>query len=72
MAMITLKPTREKSLLRRHPWIFSGAIASMAGGPQSGETVLVTDANEQPMRRFWPRGCGEPWRPGHPWLRAAT
>ena len=26
MASVTLKPGREKSLLRRHPWIFSGAI----------------------------------------------
>jgi 23S rRNA (cytosine1962-C5)-methyltransferase len=49
MATITLKPGREKSLLRRHPWIFSGAIAGIAGSPQSGETVLVTDSNQQPL-----------------------
>ena len=36
-----LKPGREKSLLRRHPWIFSGAVASVRGEPGSGETVAV-------------------------------
>lgn len=28
-----LKPGREKSLLRRHPWIFSGAIQTVDGNP---------------------------------------
>ena len=45
MATIILKPGREKSLLRRHPWIFSGAIASVSGKPQAGETVEVKSAN---------------------------
>ncbi len=39
---IILKAGREKSLLRRHPWIFSGAIADVAGGPARGDTVRVT------------------------------
>ena len=45
MPTLTLKPGREKSLLRRHPWIFSGAIARLDGNPTSGETVdlLATD-----------------------------
>jgi 23S rRNA (cytosine1962-C5)-methyltransferase len=34
-----LKPGREKSLLRRHPWIFSGALHHVSGNPASGETV---------------------------------
>ena len=38
---ITLKPGKEKSLLRRHPWIFSGAIAKVEGEPKVGETVRV-------------------------------
>jgi len=45
MTAIILKPGREKSLLRRHPWIFSGAIASVSGKPQAGETVEVKSAN---------------------------
>jgi len=41
---IYLKPGREKSLLRRHPWIFSGAIAQVRGEPQAGDTVAVRSA----------------------------
>jgi len=36
---ITLNPNREKSLLRRHPWIFGGAIHHVDGDPASGSTV---------------------------------
>ncbi|MBG6070872.1 MULTISPECIES: class I SAM-dependent rRNA methyltransferase [unclassified Polaromonas] len=39
MNIIRLKDGKERSLLRRHPWIFSGAIASGDGG--SGETVRI-------------------------------
>ena len=41
MTQIVLKPGKEKSLKRRHPWIFSGAIARVEGNPASGETVGV-------------------------------
>ena len=41
MASLTLKPGREKSLLRRHPWVFSGAIARLEGDPGSGDTVAI-------------------------------
>lgn len=34
---------REKSLLRRHPWIFSGAVHRLEGKPQSGETIDICD-----------------------------
>ncbi|NMM11497.1 MAG: 23S rRNA (cytosine(1962)-C(5))-methyltransferase RlmI [Polaromonas sp.] len=39
MKTIRLKDGKERSLLRRHPWIFDGAIA--AGGGDAGETVRV-------------------------------
>lgn len=39
MKTIRLKPGRERSLLRRHPWIFDSAIAKGGGDP--GETVRV-------------------------------
>ncbi len=39
MADLVLKPGREKSLLRKHPWIFSGAVHHVDGNPASGETV---------------------------------
>lgn len=42
---ITLKPGREKSLERRHPWIFSGAIAKVDGDPKTGDTVEVRSAS---------------------------
>lgn len=44
MAIIILKPQREKSLFRRHPWVFTGAVAQIQGNPQTGETVEVTSS----------------------------
>ncbi len=41
MASVILKEGREKSLLRRHPWIFSGAILRIEGHAEPGETVEV-------------------------------
>jgi 23S rRNA (cytosine1962-C5)-methyltransferase len=49
MTSISLKPGREKSLLRRHPWVFSGAIGGVEGQLQPGETVLVQDSRGQPL-----------------------
>ena len=42
MKTIRLKPGKDKSLLRRHPWVFDGAIAK--GGGDAGETVRVESA----------------------------
>ncbi|MBT6150897.1 MAG: class I SAM-dependent rRNA methyltransferase [Chloroflexi bacterium] len=39
--VIKLKPGREKSLLRKHPWIFSRAIDHFQGNPSIGETVKI-------------------------------
>jgi 23S rRNA (cytosine1962-C5)-methyltransferase len=47
MAEIILKPGREKSVLRHHPWIFSGAIAHIDGDVKSGETIDVYSADRQ-------------------------
>ncbi len=41
---VKLQKGREKSLLRRHPWVFSGAIESLKGDPKPGETVDVFDS----------------------------
>ncbi len=38
---LILKPGKEKSLKRHHPWVFSGAIARVEGNPGSGDTVRV-------------------------------
>jgi 23S rRNA (cytosine1962-C5)-methyltransferase len=45
MADLVLRPGREKSLLRRHPWIFSGAVHHLNGHPASGETVNLLSFN---------------------------
>jgi len=45
MQAIYLKPGREKSLLRRHPWVFSGAVDRVQGEPASGATVAVVGAD---------------------------
>lgn len=41
MIVIKLKKDRHKSVLRKHPWIFSGAINSIKGEPKNGETAKV-------------------------------
>jgi len=41
---LVLKPGREKSLKRRHPWVFSGAVAKVQGKPETGETVELWSA----------------------------
>lgn len=41
MNKLILKTGREKSLLRRHPWVFSGAVDKSSGPLESGVTVAV-------------------------------
>jgi len=48
-ATIALKLGREKSLRRRHPWVFDGAIARVNGDPRSGETVAVVAQDGTPL-----------------------
>jgi 23S rRNA (cytosine1962-C5)-methyltransferase len=49
IATVHLLPDRDRSLQRRHPWIFDGAIAALGGSPESGETVLVCAADGRPL-----------------------
>ena len=49
MKSLHLKSGRDKSLKRRHPWIFSGAVGKVDGAPANGETVLVKSAEGQPV-----------------------
>jgi 23S rRNA (cytosine1962-C5)-methyltransferase len=42
---LILRPGREKSVLRRHPWIFSGAVARVEGEAEPGDTVAVKSAS---------------------------
>lgn len=41
MVKVILKKGREESLLRFHPWVFSGAIAQIIGHPSEGDVVGV-------------------------------
>ncbi len=54
MTTIQLKPRKEESILRFHPWVFSGAIARIvldadhrAAEPEEGELVRVLSAQHQ-------------------------
>lgn len=44
---VFLKPKKEESLLRFHPWIFSGAIQSIEGEPEEGDLVEVYGVNNR-------------------------
>ena len=44
-ASLRLRAGRERSLKRRHPWIFSGSVARVAGHPEPGDTVVVEAAD---------------------------
>jgi len=44
MGAVILNGGRERSLQRRHPWVFAGAIARVEGTPECGETVEIRSA----------------------------
>src|SRR6185503_20074716 len=48
---VLLKPGREKSLLRRHPWIFSGALQQADLAIASGTTVDLLSSEKQFLAR---------------------
>ncbi len=50
MIRLILKRGREASVLRRHPWLFSGAIASAAGDGGDGHAEVVS-ADGRPLAR---------------------
>ncbi len=53
MTSVILRKGREDSLLRFHPWVFSGAIARLEGDePREGDVVTVLSASREVM------GCG--------------
>ncbi|MCJ7566202.1 MAG: 23S rRNA (cytosine(1962)-C(5))-methyltransferase RlmI, partial [Anaerolineales bacterium] len=51
MKTITLKPRREKAILRRHPWIFSGAVENVKGNPAPGDVVEIHAADGRWLAR---------------------
>jgi 23S rRNA (cytosine1962-C5)-methyltransferase len=45
MVEIKLKKGKEKAVLQRHPWVFSGALEKIKGSPENGDVVKVYSAN---------------------------
>jgi 23S rRNA (cytosine1962-C5)-methyltransferase len=46
-AELILKPGKERSLARRHPWIYATAVARVSGSPGPGELVAVRGADQR-------------------------
>lgn len=44
---VYLKPCKEESLKRFHPWVFSGAIHHIEGEPEEGEIVDVYTSKKE-------------------------
>ncbi len=49
MPRVTLQPGRDKSLKLRHPWVFSGSVATVEGNPLAGDTVLLSSIDGAPL-----------------------
>ncbi|MEZ5489481.1 MAG: class I SAM-dependent rRNA methyltransferase [Gammaproteobacteria bacterium] len=49
MLTVRLKKGREASLLRHHPWVFSGAIESVEGKQTAGEPAEVVSHDHKPL-----------------------
>ncbi|RZL50997.1 MAG: class I SAM-dependent rRNA methyltransferase [Pedobacter sp.] len=47
MVEIKLKKGKEKAVLQRHPWVFSGALEKIKGKPENGEVVKVLSAKDE-------------------------
>lgn len=47
--ILYLKPGREKPVLNRHPWVFSGAIGRLEGTAEPGDLVTIADSNGRPL-----------------------
>ncbi len=44
---VILKSGKDKSILRLHPWIFSGAIKKIIGDPKEGDIVDLYDNKDE-------------------------
>jgi len=44
MFEVILKKGKEKAVLQRHPWVFSGAIERVMGSPNNGDIVKLINA----------------------------
>jgi 23S rRNA (cytosine1962-C5)-methyltransferase len=51
MAKLVLFPDKERSLLRRHPWLFAGSVGRLEGKARPGDTVEVLADNGRLLGR---------------------
>jgi 23S rRNA (cytosine1962-C5)-methyltransferase len=51
MAQIILERGKERSLLRRHPWLFSTSVARLEGRARPGDTVEIIDYRERVLAK---------------------
>lgn len=53
MAQLILQPGKERSLLRRHPWLFAGSVERLAGRARTGDTVEVIAGKTVLAKAAW-------------------
>jgi len=53
MAQLILRRGRDKSLRRRHPWIFEGSVDHLEGRARPGDTVEVSDGQKILAKAAW-------------------
>jgi 23S rRNA (cytosine1962-C5)-methyltransferase len=53
MAQLILVPGKERSLFRRHPWLFAGSVERLAGQARPGDTVEVLVRKEVVAKAAW-------------------
>jgi len=51
MAQLVLLPGKDRSLARRHPWIFAASVDGLRGRARPGDTVDVVAANGRPLAK---------------------
>ncbi len=56
LPVVTVRPGREKPLVQKHPWVFSGAVASEDAATEPGSLVDIRDARG----KFLARGYANP------------
>lgn len=47
--ILQLKKGRDKPVVQRHPWVFSGAVAHIIGDPQPGDSILIQNNRQKPL-----------------------
>jgi len=51
MAELILHPGKDRSLIKRHPWVFDTAVARLTGHARPGDTVTLEGADGRPLAK---------------------